>query len=212
MDNTSLFIQYIIIGLMTPIFILPLTLFCFMKSLKNDSLAGMSIGTGISSALALCCFIIVYNLSQTFLTILHYLPYIKFLSCTIVIILAVKALLPQSEQPEKRHIVNSRPLSLIINALAAFLLTLTNPITFMIFMLLLMVNLLSYEESAQLSFIMTGGLFVGTIGAYSFIAYISGIIRKKFNPRATKLLLRLSAVIIIITSLAALILNYNFSF
>ena len=212
MDNTTLFLQYIIIGMMMPIFILPLTLLCFMKSLKEDSLSGLGIGTGISAALALCSSIIVYNLSQTLLFILDYLFYIKFISCIIIIIIAFKALRPEAESQPKSLNIFSKLSSLGINALTAFLLTLTNPVTFMIFMLLLMTKFLSREESPHLSLIMTTGLFIGTLIAYFFISYITGIIRKKGNPKATRFLLRLSAVVIIITSLAALILNYNFSF
>ena len=211
MDITIL-LKGIAVGLLVAMPVGPIALLCLQRTLSQGPIYGFIFGLGVATADAIygCIAAFWVTFISNFLVQKKFL--IEFFGGLFLIILGSRIIFKEkSIRPDN----NIRKTNLLNDYTSSVFITLTNPLTILIFASILAwprLDIELYEISYTSAMLLVSGIFIGSALWFTILSAMIGLFRNKFSPRYLKWINNLSGVLIILFGIFMLLSISKFTF
>ncbi|MBI9065823.1 MAG: LysE family transporter [Salinivirgaceae bacterium] len=206
MYSLEFFLKGLLIGLIVSAPMGPIGVLCVQKTVNKGHAIGFLSGLGAATADALYAFLAAFGV--TFIT--NFLSKnqtaFQIFGIAVLLFLGFKMIFNNPIKQYRYHRTSSKKKSALTDYISVFFLTISNPLTIIFFgAAFTMLGLLTHVEGDNNKYLLIAGVFSGASFWWFILTYFVNIFRKKFRLRSIFLLNRVSGVIIIILSIAAII-------
>jgi len=189
----------------------PIGVLCVQKTVNKGQLLGFFSGLGAATADTLYAIIAVFGV--TFIT--NFLAknqlFFEVVGITVLLFLGFRMIFNNPIKQYRYNRASSKKTSAIKDYISVFFLTISNPLTIIFFgAAFAMLGLLSDDISQRNNLLLVAGIFSGASLWWLLLTYVVNIFRKKFRLRNIFMLNRVSGIIIIVLSVAAIIKFFFF--
>ncbi len=190
----TFFFQGVSLGLLLAIPIGPVGFLCIQRSLRYGRLIGFVSALGVAAADAVCAAIAVFSLNFGYVFLINNQNIIKFFGGLFLLVLGIRNLFHSvtinlNSTLERVSIFNTY--------ISAFLITLANPITILLFLGIFSGLDLRAEQSSLGRIVLVSGVFTGSLIWFSSLTSIVAFLRSKFSESYLKYLNIISSLILI---------------
>ncbi|WP_419905822.1 LysE family translocator [Kiloniella sp.] len=193
----ALTIKGLMIGLAVAAPVGPMALLCLKLSLERGIMAGFATGLGIAIADMTYGILALLGLTAVMTLLLEHNDLIRSLGGSGLIIMAGFSVYKILRAPAVLHaaeIKDSGSKGLIVAFSSAYALTITNPMTILVFLAIFAG--LNNDGSGEERWIVALGIFLGSLGWWLFIALLGSVMRKHLPTSFIKAIDWLSALVI----------------
>jgi threonine/homoserine/homoserine lactone efflux protein len=211
MFNLEFFLKGLLVGIIVSAPMGPIGVLCVQKTVNKGQLLGFFSGLGAATADTFYAILAVFGV--TFLT--NFLAknqlFLQVVGITVLLILGFRMIFNNPIKQYRYNRASSKKTSAIKDYLSVFFLTISNPLTIIFFgAAFAMLGLLSDNLSQRNNLLLVAGIFSGASLWWLLLTYVVNIFRKKFRLRNIFMLNRVSGIIIIVLSIAAIIKFFFF--
>jgi threonine/homoserine/homoserine lactone efflux protein len=211
MFNLEFFLKGLLVGIIVSAPMGPIGVLCVQKTVNKGQLLGFFSGLGAATADTFYAILAVFGV--TFLT--NFLAknqlFLQVVGITVLLILGFRMIFNNPIKQYRYNRASSKKTSAIKDYLSVFFLTISNPLTIIFFgAAFAMLGLLSNDLSQRNNLLLVAGIFSGASLWWLLLTYVVNIFRKKFRLRNIFMLNRVSGIIIIVLSIAAIIKFFFF--
>ncbi len=196
----TIFLKGLIAGITIAVPVGPINLICIQRTLNDGRWKGFVSGLGAALADTFYGFIAGFGLTLVSTFLFDHLPFVKITGGIVILILGLRMILAKPKIMRKNPVIDNKSLWRAFSS--TFLITLTNPLTIMIFLgIFAGLDLGEHSGSLEASLLLILGVFVGSALWWFFLSYVINHIRHKFNPRILLTINRVSGSVILIFGL-----------
>jgi len=203
----NLFVKGIIIGLSIAAPVGPIGILCIRRTLTNGRTAGLLSGLGAASADAFYGLIAILGFTVITNTLISYRQEISVIGGIFLCYLGVKTLL--SKAIDTQILPNDK--KLVGSYFSTLLLTLTNPMTILLFMAVFASLGTNEVSSSFVSLIFVFGVFLGSVLWWFILTMAVGFLSSKLDGTYLRAVKIISGAILLIFGLKALSMFIHFS-
>jgi threonine/homoserine/homoserine lactone efflux protein len=209
--DTTLLIKGLIAGITIAVPVGPVNLICIQRTLNDGHARGLVSGLGAALADTLYGFIAGFGLTLVTSFLFENLPVLKVVGGAVIIALAARIWRVKPRIIRKNPQISTK--SLWSAFYSTFAITLTNPLTIMVFIgIFAGLGLEDHSKDANASLLLISGVFLGSLLWWVVLSTLVNRIRHKISPRLLLYMNRTSGVIILLFGLALLISSvYEFA-
>lgn len=195
--ETVFLLKGLIAGITIAVPLGPVNLICIQRTLNDGHLKGFVSGLGAAFADTLYGLIAGFGLTIVTTFLFDNLPFVKVLGGFVIILLGFKMLFTKPKVMRKTPEICTKSLWRAFSS--TFAITLTNPLTIMVFVgIYASLGLSEMNTEIESSLLLILGVFVGSLLWWVLLSSVVNKIRHKFNPRLLRTMNRISGGIIIV--------------
>lgn len=196
----GILLKGLLAGIMIAVPVGPVNLICIQRTLNDGRWRGFVSGLGAALADTFYGFIAGFGLTLVTNFLFENLTFVKILGGLIIVALGIRMLFAKPKLIRKNPEINTK--SLWTAFTSTFLITLTNPLTIMVFVgIFAGLDMGNHSTELQSSIFLILGVFLGSLIWWFFLSYVVNHIRHKFNPRIMLKMNRFSGSIILLTGI-----------
>lgn len=200
----SILFKGLIAGITIAVPLGPVNLICIQRTLNDGHMKGLVSGLGAALADTLYGFIAGFGLTIVTSFLFDNLPIVKLVGGIVVIALGVRILFVKPKVMRKIPEISTKSLWRAFSS--TFAITLTNPITIMVFIgIFASLGLGEHGTKMSSSLILIVGIFLGSLIWWVILSSVVNKIRHKFNPRLLHNMNRISGSGIVLFGLVLII-------
>jgi threonine/homoserine/homoserine lactone efflux protein len=200
----SILLKGLIAGITIAVPVGPINIICIQRTLNDGRWKGFASGLGAALADTVYGFIAGFGLTLVSTFIFDNLPVVKLVGGIVILLLGLKMVLAKPKIMRKNPVIDTKSLWRAFTS--TFLITLTNPLTIMVFLgIFAGLDLGEHGGSLESSLTLISGVFLGSMLWWLFLSYMINHIRHKFNPRIMLTLNRVSGSVILVFGIIILV-------
>lgn len=190
----SLFLKSLTIGILMSVPVGPIAILCIHRTIKGGRMHGLVSGLGAATADGIYSLIAVLGLGIISNFLIREQMWVRVIGGILLIYIGVKVFL---SEPVERKTLSSDP-AYFRNFISAFVLTVTNPLTFWAFAAIFAgLGLVGKDINHVSAGLIVAGIFVGAMLWWFILSNIANILRGILEHKMLKLLNRFIGVIIL---------------
>jgi threonine/homoserine/homoserine lactone efflux protein len=195
------FIKGLIIGFGMAVPIGPLGIMCIRKTLAEGHSRGLMIGIGAATADSLYSSVAAFGLTFISDVIASQHFWLRLVGGSLLLYLGIRTFRAKRKDPTI-PVINKR---LLESYVSAFLLALTNPMTFFAFVAVFAAFGLGHKLNVISACILVIGVFTGSCLWFLTLGFVATLFRKKLDAGGLRWVNKISGVLIILSGLAAFV-------
>lgn len=197
--NLQIFIEGILIGFSVAMPIGPIGILCIQRTLRQGTIAGYLTGFGAATADAIYGSIAAFGITIISNFLIQQQFWIRILGGLAFLFLGLKILLKKEVYQENSKIKKT---NLISSYTSSLFLTLTNPITIIMFAGIFSWFKIGINEISSISgLLLISGIFTGSALWFFTLSSTVGLLRYKFSSKHLLLINKLSGLILLVFAL-----------
>jgi len=195
------FLKGLIIGFGMAVPIGPLGIMCIRKTLAEGHSRGLMIGIGAATADSLYSSVAAFGLTFISDVIASQYFWLRLVGGALLLYLGIRTFRAKRKDPTI-PVINKR---LLESYVSAFLLALTNPVTFFAFVAVFAAFGLGHKLNVISACIIVIGVFTGSCLWFLTLGFVATLFRKKLDAGGLRWVNKISGVLIILSGLAAFV-------
>ena len=195
------FLKGLIIGFGMAVPIGPLGIMCIRKTLAEGHSRGLMIGIGAATADSLYSSVAAFGLTFISDVIASQHFWLRLVGGSLLLYLGIRTFRAKRKDPTI-PVINKR---LLESYVSAFLLALTNPMTFFAFVAVFAAFGLGHKLNIISACILVIGVFTGACLWFLTLGFVATLFRKKLDAGGLRWVNKISGVLIILSGLAAFV-------
>ena len=193
--NIPILLQGLIIGFSVAMPIGPIGILCIRRTLLQGRLIGIITGLGVATADAIYGSIAAFGLSFISTFLINNQVILKLIGGLFLLFLGIKILFSKNSLEDYSKIKKT---NFITSYTSALFLTLTNPITILLFASIFSWwSIVIDDNSNKEAYMLISGIFTGSLIWFTLLSSVVGILRSKFVTKHLIWINQLSAIILI---------------
>ncbi len=198
----TVFVKALFLGLVVAVPVGPIALLCVRYTLNHNLRAGMAAGFGAACADAIYATLAGFGVVLIFQVLENHSTILKLVAGSILVTMGIKDLI-------KHHAPKVTKVKELSNSIfstfgSAFLLTLTNPMTILLFVWVFS-TLGAVDTGAQETWSIVLGIFLGSLLWWLFLTSIVGYTKKKIPDKVLTMLNYASGLILIALGIGSIV-------
>jgi threonine/homoserine/homoserine lactone efflux protein len=204
--NIEFFLKGLLVGIIVSAPMGPIGVICVQKTVNKGHFLGFLSGLGAATADTFYAILAAFGV--TFITNFLSKNQVLFqvIGIMVLIFMGFRMIFNNPIKQYRYHRTSSKKKGAIKDYISVFFLTISNPLTIIFFgAAFTMMGLLAAVDGQRNNLLLVAGIFVGASLWWFLLTYVVNIFRKRFRLRNIFIMNRVSGVVIIVLSIAAVI-------
>jgi len=209
--NIEFFLKGLLVGIIVSAPMGPIGVLCVQKTVNKGHFLGFLSGLGAATADTFYAVLAAFGV--TFITNFLTKNQILFqvVGIMVLLFLGFRMIFNNPVKQYRYHRTSGKKRGALKDYISVFFLTISNPLTIIFFgAAFTMMGLLTDSEGQRANLMLVAGIFAGASLWWFLLTYVVNIFRKRFRLRNIFMLNRISGIIIITLSIAAIIKFFLF--
>ena len=194
MDTTVFFLKGLIVGFVIAAPVGPVGILCIRRTLALGKLAGYTTGLGATAADTIFGFVVAFGLGFVAAELIGLQDLLRAFGSILLCLIGGKTLF------DHRVSTPATPMrgNVITNFASAFLITITNPLTFISFAgIFAAIGIPDITDDLTRGVVLIGGVFIGAGAWWSFLTTVAGFFRVRVTDVTIRWINRVSGILIL---------------
>lgn len=194
MDTTVFFLKGLAVGFVIAAPVGPVGILCISRTLALGKLAGYTTGLGATAADTIFGFVVAFGLGIVAAELLEFQGLLRAFGSILLCLIGGKILFDHSVSTPATPMRGN----IITNFASAFLITITNPLTFISFAgIFAAIGIPDITDDLTKGVLLIAGVFVGSGAWWSFLTTIAGFFRVRVTEVSLRWINRVSGILIL---------------